>query len=163
MVFVGDLATTARISSCVFGFRTIAWESEILLRHLLFHLTLRRLEYFTYERVSRLLSDERWPTHPTNGVVMVATAVGLRPKKIIIAGMDLYEDPAGRYPGDVVGDNNYPQIHSREVEVHALCSIIAQFSGETCILSEPLRQALAARRPQSEVDTPTAAEPDETT
>jgi hypothetical protein len=100
--------------------------------------------------------------HPTNGVVMVATAVGLRPKKIIIAGMDLYEDPAGRYPGDVVGDNNYPQMHSREVEVQALSSIIAQFSGETCFLSEPLRRALAAGPPQSGVDNPTALEPDET-
>ena len=144
MVFVGDLATTARLSSCVFGFRTIAWESEMLLRHLLFHLSLKKLEYFTYERVSRELSDERWPRHPTNGVVMVATAVGVRPKQIIIAGMDLYEDPTGRYPGDPIGDNNYPQMHSREVEVQALQSVLAKFSGETCILSEPLRQALGS-------------------
>jgi hypothetical protein len=144
MVFVGDLATTARLSSCVFGFRTIAWESEMLLRHLLFHLSLRKLEYFTYERVARDLSDEHWPRHPTNGVVMVATAVGIRPKKIIIAGMDLYENPAGRYPGDPIGDNNYPQMHSREVEVRALRSVLANFSGETCILSEPLRKALSS-------------------
>jgi len=147
MVFVGDLATTARLSSCVFGFRTIAWESEMLLRHLLFHLSLRRLEYFTYQRVSCELDDERWPRHPTNGVVMVATAVGVQPKKIIIAGMDLYEDPVGRYPGDLIGDNNYPQMHSREVEVQALRSVLAKFSGETCILSEPLRRALSVDVP----------------
>jgi hypothetical protein len=142
MVFVGDLRTTARVSSCVFGFRTIAWESEILLRHLIFGLSLRRLEYFTYQRVSGDMNDECWPTHPTNGVVMVAAAVGLLPKTIIIGGMDLYEDPAGRYPGDPIGDNNYPQMHSREVEVRALSSILAKFSGETRILSAPLRQAL---------------------
>jgi hypothetical protein len=147
MVFVGDLATTARLSSCVFGFRTIAWESEMLLRHLLFHLSLKKLEYFTYERVAHDLRDERWPRHPTNGVVMVATAVGVGPKKIIIAGMDLYEDPAGRYPDDRIGDNNYPQMHSREVEVEALRSVLARFSGETCILSEPLRYALSSHAP----------------
>jgi hypothetical protein len=147
MVFVGDLATTARLSSCVFGFRTIAWESEMLLRHLLFHLGLKKLEYFTYERVSRELSDERWPRHPTNGVVMVATALGIRPKQIIVAGMDLYEDPRGRYPGDRIGDNNYPQMHSREVEVDALRAVLANFSGETYILSEPLRQALSSHAP----------------
>jgi hypothetical protein len=143
MVFVGDLRTTARISSCVFGFRTIAWESEVLLRHLLLHLSLRRLEHFTYERVSSALNDDRWKTLPTNGVVMVATAVGLQPKKIVIAGMDLFRDPGGRYPGDAIGDNNYPQMHSREVEVAAISSMLAQFPGEVQILSEPLREALS--------------------
>lgn len=146
MVFVGDLKTTARISSCIFGFRTIAWESEVLLRHLLMHLSLRRLEYFTYERVSSALNDDRWKTLPTNGVVMVATAAGLLPKKIVIAGMDLYQDPGGRYPGDGIGDNNYPQMHSRDVEVEAINSILMNFPGEVQILSEPLRQALAIER-----------------
>ena len=47
MVFVGDLRTTARLHGCVFGFRTIAWESEVLLRHLLLNGRLRRLEYFS--------------------------------------------------------------------------------------------------------------------
>ena len=35
MVFVGDLRTTSKVRDCVFGFRTVAWESEVLLRHLL--------------------------------------------------------------------------------------------------------------------------------
>jgi hypothetical protein len=143
MVFVGDLRTTARISSCVFGFRTIAWESEVLLRHLFLHLSLRRLEYFTYERVSPLLNDDLWPILPTNGIVMVATAVDLRPKKIIIAGMDLYQDPGGRYPGDIVAENDYPQIHSREVEVRALKTILGHFTGEISILGDPLSHALS--------------------
>jgi len=156
MVFVGDLATTARVKSCVFGFRTIAWESEILLRHLVFHVSPRRLKYFTYERMSAQLNDDRWPTLPTNGVVMVATAVGLRPQKIIIARMDLYQDPAGRYPGDSLGDNNCPQTHSREVEVQALGSVLAQFSGETTILSKPLRAALAVHRLPARIGTRSA-------
>jgi len=142
MVFVGDLRTTARVSGCVFGFRTIAWESEVLLRHLLLNLRPTRIEYFTFERVSPLLSDDRWPALPTNGIVLVATAVGLRPKRIIIAGMDLYSDPRGRYPGDIVSDNNYPQMHSRAVEVRVLNTVLSNFAGEVTILSESLRRAL---------------------
>ncbi len=149
MVFVGDLQTTARLRSCVFGFRTLAWESEMLLRQVLLHGRLRRMEYFTYERVSRFLSDGAWPAHPTNGVVMVATAVALQPKRLIIAGMDLYLDPRGRYPGDPTPDNDFPQMHSREVELDALERVLASFRGETWIVGEPLREALRMRRAQA--------------
>jgi hypothetical protein len=146
MVFVGDLQTTARLRGCVFGFRTLAWESEMLLRQVLLHRSLRRLEYFTYERVSQFLSDDAWPAHPTNGVVMVATAAALQPKRLILAGMDLYLDPRGRYPGDPTPENDFPQMHSREVELEILDRVLAPFRGETWILSEPLREALSMRR-----------------
>ena len=145
MVFVGDLQTTARLRSCVFGFRTLAWESEMLLRQVLLHGSLRRMEYFTYERVSPFLSDGAWPAHPTNGVVMVATAVALQPKRLILAGMDLYLDPRGRYPGDPTPENNFPQMHSREVELDVLDRVLAAFRGETWIIGEPLREALSMR------------------
>ena len=146
MVFVGDLRTTARLRSCVFGFRTLAWESEMLLRHVLLHGRLRRIEYFTYERVSRLLSDDAWPAHPTNGVVMVATAAALQPRRLILAGMDLYLDPRGRYPGDPTPENDFPQMHSRAVELEILDRVLASFRGETWIVGEPLREALRMRR-----------------
>ena len=81
MVFVGNPNTTARMRSCVFGFRTVSWESEMMLRHLLLDRSARRLEHFTYERVSPFLNDGAWPCAPTNGAVMVATAVGLRPRR----------------------------------------------------------------------------------
>jgi hypothetical protein len=149
MVFVGDLRTTARLRGCVFGFRTIAWESEVLLRHLLLNGRLGRLEYFTYERVSPFLNDGAWPAHPTNGAVMVATAVGLQPRRLVLAGIDLYLDPRGRYPGDSTPENDFPQMHSREVELDVLHRVLASFAGETLILSEPLRTALAARRAKS--------------
>ena len=145
MVFVGDLRTTARLRSCVFGFRTLAWESEILLRHLLLHGSLRCIEYFTHERVSPFLGDDAWPAHPTNGVVMVATAAALQPRRLILAGMDLYLDPRGRYPGDPTPENDFPQMHSRAVEIEILDRVLTSFRGETWILSEPLREALRTR------------------
>lgn len=146
MVFVGDLRTTARVRGCVFGFRTVAWESEVLLRHLLLSGSLRRLEYFTCERASPFLNDDRWPAHPTNGAVMVATAAALKPRRLVVAGIDLYLDPRGRYPGDATPDNDLPQMHSREVELEILERALADFGGEVTIMSEPLHGALAARR-----------------
>jgi len=104
------------------------------------------------------LNDDRRPTLPTNGVVMVATEVGLRPKKIIIAEWISTRILQGRYPGGSLGDNNYPQMHSREVEVQALGSVLAQFSGETTILSKPLSTALAAHRLQARIGTRSAPE-----
>jgi hypothetical protein len=149
MVFVGDLRTTTRLRGCVFGFRTTAWESEVLLRHLLLNGRLGRLEYFTYERVSPFLNDAAWPAHPTNGALMLATAVGVQPRRLILAGIDLYLDPRGRYPGDSTPENDFPQMHSREVELDVLQRVLASFAGETLIVSEPLHVALAVRRAQS--------------
>ena len=146
MVFVGDLRTTSQVRGCVFGFRTIAWESEVLLRELVLHGRLRRLEYFTYERASPFLSDDRWPAHPTNGVLMVATAAALKPRRLVVAGIDLYLDPRGRYPGDPAPDNDFPQMHARDVELEILEQTLAGFPGEVEILSRPLREALARRR-----------------
>src|SRR4029079_17608285 len=37
---------------------------------------------------------------PTNGARMIAAAAALQPKRLAIAGMDLYQHPGGRYPGD---------------------------------------------------------------
>ena len=80
---------------------------------------------------------------------MVATAVGLQPQRLILAGIDLYLDPRGRYPGDSTPENDFPQMHSREVELDVLDRVLASFGGETLIVSEPLRTALATRRAKS--------------
>lgn len=145
MVFVGSPLTTSRISSCVFGFRTIAWESEMMLRHLLFDRSLQRLVHFTYERVSPFLNDGAWPCAPTNGALMVATAVGLRPQRIILAGIDLFSDTRGRYPGDTMGENDYPQMHSRNVDVEVIARVLADYRGETVMLNDLLRDELSTR------------------
>lgn len=146
MVFVGDLRTTRELRCCVFGFRDIAWEREILLRHLLFGVNLDALEYFTIERVPCFLNDRRWPAHPTNGAVMIATAAGLEPERLTIAGIDLYRDPRRRYPWDRMADNDLPQMHSARVEAEVIGRALDDYPGEVVILSEPLQRALEQRR-----------------
>ena len=77
---------------------------------------------------------------------MVATAVALQPKRLILAGIDLYLDPRGRYPGDPTPENELPQMHSRAVELDILEQVLASFRGETHIMSAPLQEALSMRR-----------------
>jgi hypothetical protein len=153
MVFVGDMRTTRELRGCVFGFRDIAWEREMLLRHLTFGLSLRALEYFTLERVPCFLNEVQWPAHPSNGAVMIATAAGLQPERLTIAGIDLYRDPRGRYPWDRAADNDLPQMHDEDVEAEVIGHALDDFRGELVILSEPLRRALE-RRPHERFPSP---------
>jgi hypothetical protein len=74
---------------------------------------------------------------------MVATAVGLKPRRLILAGIDLFSDERGRYPGDPLGENDYPQMHSRNVDLSILSRVLADYHGETVILNETLREALS--------------------
>lgn len=144
MVFVGDLRTPAKISSCIFGFRTVAWEAEVLLRHLLLDLSLGQLEHFTLERVPSFLNERTWRAPPTNGAVMVVIAAALEPARLVIAGMDLYLHPAGRYPGDRTPENEYPQMHDREVELEILDRALSSFRGELVLVGDSLGKTLAA-------------------
>lgn len=145
MVFVGDLRTPRKLAGCVFGFRDLAWEAEVLLRQVVFGGSLRALEHFTLERVPSLVTERHWTALPTNGAVMVAVAAALAPERLTIAGMDLYRHPAGRYPGDRSPENDFPQMHDAEVEIEIIAAALAAFGGEVTILSEALREALSSR------------------
>lgn len=145
MVFVGDLLTPRKLTGSVFGFRNVSWEAEVLLRQLVFGWTLRPLEHFTLERVDSFLNGRAWGALPTNGAVMIATAAALAPERLTIAGIDLYRHPAGRYPGDALPDNDFPQMHDAEVEIEIIGHALDEFRGEVVILSDALRIALAER------------------
>src|SRR5690606_32037840 len=160
MVFVGDLDTTLRVRGAVFGFRVALKEDEILLRHLVLGRRFDRLEYFTLEGRGSVL-DEGWPANPSNGAVMIATAAMLRPKRSVVAGIDLSADPRGAYPGAPEIENDYLPGHDRDVDVAVIDRALARFPGEVGILSPALRRALEARRsaaPQARVQTPPSFE-----
>jgi hypothetical protein len=84
---------------------------------------------------------------PTNGALMVATAVALAPRRLVIAGIDLYRHAAGKYPGtredDASDENDYDPIHSRDLDVSFLRAALARHRGERVILSAALREALS--------------------
>jgi hypothetical protein len=87
---------------------------------------------------------KRAPTpKPSNGAVMIALAAALNPERIIIAGLDLYEHVAGRYPGDTTAIDGYSRDHNRKHDVELIRMSLAAYGGETIIYSDGLREALA--------------------
>jgi len=141
VVFVGDAATLHRLPPRVFGLWNISLEYGMLLRHCLTH-GLRRMDYFTMERVSPLIRDHDWPARPSNGALMVAAAASLRPARLIIAGLDLFQHPAGRYPDNTRALNQYSRVHTREVDLAILRLALKDYPGELIIFGETLARAL---------------------
>lgn len=146
VVFTGDRESLRRCPPCLFGFRTIAEEVSVLL-HTFGDRRRGRASYFTIERLP-LWVNRDWPARPTNGAVMVAVAAALQPRCLVIAGIDLFGHPAGRYPGAPAA-NHYAPMHDRDVELAILRESLDRFPGEVRIVSPVLRDALARSAPAS--------------
>ncbi|MCW5982114.1 MAG: hypothetical protein KIT09_28770 [Bryobacteraceae bacterium] len=144
VVFVGDLRALRELTGCVFGFLNVQQETSALLRYLLLHGP-RPPEYFTFERLARN-GYEGLSARPSNGALMVATAAALQPERLIVAGLDLFLHPDGRYPGDLRTSNEYSQVHTAECDIEFIRRALAGYRGEAVILSEILREALASVR-----------------
>jgi hypothetical protein len=142
IIFVGDPRTISKVRGAVFGLWDRALEDGMLLRHLVVR-GLRPMCYFTMERISPLIRDREWPARPTNGALMVAAAVALRPDRLVIAGVDLYDDPAGRYPGDLMATNACGRAHTRATDLAIIRAALAEYHGERLVLGHTLRAALA--------------------
>lgn len=78
---------------------------------------------------------------PTSGAVMLAVAVALKPEKLIVAGIDMFQHPDGSYPGDNKTPNAYTATHSRDAEEAFMFRQLERFDGELVILSDIFRQA----------------------
>lgn len=98
--------------------------------------------YAVFPELPSPVAAQTWPAQPTNGALMIAAAVALAPRSIVIAGIDLYDHPAGKYPGVDDADNVYDDIHDREVDLAVIRLALGGFPGAVTILSEQLRQAL---------------------
>ena len=148
VVFVGDAATLHKVSPAVFGLWSRTIESAALLRHLATRGP-RRMTYITLERMSPLIGERQWAARPTGGALMIVTAAALRPERLVIAGIDLFQHPDGRYPGDRLSWNAYSRCHDRDVEIELIDLALRDYPGELVIRSENLRRALEARREAS--------------
>jgi 3-Deoxy-D-manno-octulosonic-acid transferase (kdotransferase) len=148
VVFTGDSSCLRAVPDAILAFRTVDEERRLLVRHLL-GVPRRLLSYMTVERLPVSLVERRWPARPTNGAAMVSTAAALGPRRLVIAGIDLFQHPAGAYPGDPVTPNDYLLMHDRETELAIIELALRRFPGEVVLLSEPLRCALETRRAAS--------------
>jgi hypothetical protein len=141
LVFVGDPRTPARLDVPIYGFRSIADANYVLWRRsLVFHLP--RFRFFIFDAMEDFPGSQGWRARPTNGAIMVATAAALRPKRLVIAGIDLYGHPDGRYPGGGGAHDGYNRVHDRNVEIEMIRQALSGFSGELRILSPRLSAAL---------------------
>ncbi|MGA2597632.1 MAG: glycosyltransferase N-terminal domain-containing protein [Bryobacteraceae bacterium] len=141
IVFVGDPVTVHIVKHAIFGLWNTPLEYGMLLRHLITRGPVP-MKYFTMERISTIVRDQTWPARPTNGALMIAAGAALAPERLIIAGVDLYLHPDGRYPGDLLGNNQYARAHSRDTDLAIIRDALAQYRGELIILSDTLRSAL---------------------
>lgn len=141
VVFVGHPDTIRQVDGPVFGFWNRSHEQGMLLRHLLVRGP-RPVRHFTMERISSLFRDRDWPARPTNGALMIAAAAALEPRRLVVAGVDLYRHPDGRYPGELLAANAYARAHSCSTDVDIIRAALAGFRGELIVLGDPLRDAL---------------------
>jgi len=128
----------------VLVFPTAAVGQPILLRHT-GAMRAPSAGYVFLDAFDPPLADLSGPMIPTNGALMIALAAALKPDRIVIAGMDLYQHPDGRYPGDATALDGYSRDHSAEIDLGLIGAALRDFAGETIILSDHLRAALAAR------------------
>ncbi|MCL5775960.1 hypothetical protein M1105_02955 [Limibaculum sp. FT325] len=75
------------------------------------------------------------PLRPTTGAYMIAAAVALRPRRIVIAGMDMFSHPSGAYPGGGAAENAYTPSHDHETDVAFIRGCLASYEGEIATLS----------------------------
>jgi len=146
MVFTGDAGSVARLAPCLFGFRTIEEERQILMHHAL-RPRAARFRYATAQRLPVAVSEARWTARPTNGAAMIAVAAALQPQRLIIAGIDLYEHEAGIYPDEPGAPGGYLLLHDREVELEIIRRALDGYSGEVAVLSQPLARRLGIDPP----------------
>lgn len=139
MVFCGSKVTLARIPEAIFGLQTIESERRLLGYLIMRVLKGRTARYAALERYSLFFTEPEWShIRPTNGASMLATAVALQPKRLVISGIDLFSHPAGSYPGDSSTPNAYTPGHQPDSELALLLEALRAYRGELVILSEAL-------------------------
>ena len=146
IVFTGSDKALAAVRGAIFGLSNVEIET-MLLRKWLLRRPLRRLTYFSPERAGVLPANAGRAFKPTNGVIMLATAVALQPRRLIVGGIDLFQDPKGAYPGDVMTPNAYAAAHERSMELRLILEILARYRGELVIVGDILRRHWEERKP----------------
>ena len=140
LVFTADPDLPPPGSRAILGFPTAADADRILRAHL--RQDRAPAAWFTVPDLLPELAARRWPAYPTNGALMVAVAAALRPQRLVIAGIDLYRDPQGKYPGANDEPNEYGGLHNRDTDLDYMRMALSAYDGALVILSAALRDSL---------------------
>jgi hypothetical protein len=146
VVFTTGRPSFKAIPKCIFGLQSEDGCARLIAARAL-DPRLGPAGFFDVHDVAPALAAFDWGhLRPTNGATMLATAVALRPARLIVAGIDLFQHPEGAYPGDAATANAYTPAHSRESELEFLLGLLAGFEGELVIVGDILSAAWARRR-----------------
>jgi hypothetical protein len=136
VVFTGQKRTLFSVRPRIFAFQTRRAEGQLVTHHI-FNPLCRRMIYVNLERLGIIKGDFD-AIRPTNGATMIAAAVALEPKKLVIGGIDLFEDPSGAYPGDSATPNAYVPVHDPHLELRFILETLARYKGELTIAGDVL-------------------------
>jgi hypothetical protein len=139
-VFTADPDLPPEGSKAILVFPRAAGGREVLAQYLL-AMRPPRAGYLFADELLPPVADLARSVAPTNGALMIAVAAALKPRRLAIAGMDLYRHPDGRYPGSDALDG-YARGHSAECDLAVIGQALAGFSGEVEILSPNLAASL---------------------
>lgn len=146
VVFTGMSRTMKTVDGAIFGLETADSERRLVKRRLL----IKRVAGTRFFRVSAMndaLAAFPWDeARPSNGAMMIATAVALKPESLVVAGIDLFRHPAGAYPGDSTTPNAYTPAHNADIELAFLLQLLATYEGELVIIGDALGEAWRDRR-----------------
>lgn len=145
MVFTASQSVMAATEGAIFGVRSRASELRVA-RARVFDPRRGRSAVARADLVAPELTAFDWGAfRPTNGAAMLAVAVALRPKRLIVAGIDMYSHPDGAYPGDAATPNAFAPAHDPAAEKEFLLQRLEAFPGDLIVVGDALRGALEAR------------------
>jgi len=140
VVFTGVQTTMRAVKSAILGLQDEIGEKALLMNRGP-GLLRAPIQYFVLSRLGSSLTDFDWGPHrPTNGSAMIAAAVALKPKRLVIAGIDLFRHPEGSYPGDKRTANAYTPAHTLDKELAFMFFHLDQFAGEIVIIGDALER-----------------------
>lgn len=145
MVFTARQSVMVATEGAIFGVRSHASELRVV-RTRGFDPRRGKSVFARADLIAPDLVSYDWGAfRPTNGAAMLAVSVALQPKRLIVAGIDMYSHPDGAYPGDTATPNAFAPAHDAETEKEFLLQRLEAYRGELVIVGDALRDALEAR------------------
>lgn len=146
VVFAGGRPSFKAVRRAIFGLQSEDAEARFVAARLV-DPRLGPAGFFNVHELAPALAAFDWGhLRPTNGATMIATAVALQPARLIVAGIDLFQHPAGSYPGDATTANAYSPAHTRESELAFLLMLFRVYEGELIIVGDILAEAWGRHR-----------------
>ena len=149
VVFTGSRPAMVSLKRVIFGVQS-EHQARRLAAARVFNPAQASTGFFNVGDINPTSRDFEWGAlRPTNGATMIAAAVALQPRRLVVAGIDMFQHPEGSYPGDQSTPNAFSPAHTREAELAFLCAMFASFRGELIIYGDVLAGEWARHRAAS--------------